>query len=106
MVITITTLVSHLLLCHDVVECLGRATQDTDCGVTPFLEELCVTTSLTSPLKMLLPIKKGGQKKPYVFFGRYFRPTSDVNILETVCPIYLKINVRRVASGDSLHINF
>ena len=36
----------------------------------------------------------------------FFRPTSDVNISETVYPIYLKINVRRVASGDSLHINF
>ena len=46
------------------------------------------------------------KKNPYVFFGSYFRSTSDVNILETVCPIYLKINVRRVASGDSLHFDF
>ena len=35
-----------------------------------------------------------------------FQPTSDINISETVYPIYLKINVQRVASGDSLHFNF
>ena len=35
----------------------------------------------------------------------FFRPTSDVNISETVYSIYLKINVvRGVASGDSLHL--
>ncbi len=32
--------------------------------------------------------------------------TKDVNISETVYPIYLKIIVRRVASGNSLHIEF
>ena len=32
--------------------------------------------------------------------------SSDVNISEMVYPIYLKINVRRVAGGDSLHFNF
>ena len=33
-------------------------------------------------------------------------PTSDVNTSETGYQIYLKINVRRVASGNSLHFNF
>ena len=33
---------------------------------------------------------KGGQKK-VAFLGQFFRPTSDVNISETVYPIYLKI---------------
>ena len=37
-------------------------------------------------------------KKSCVFFGRFFRPTSDINISESVYPIYLKINVRWVAS--------
>ena len=44
--------------------------------------------------------------KFFQFFSWFFRPTSDVNISETGYPIYLKINVRRVASGDSLHFNF
>ena len=48
---------------------------------------------------------KGGQKT-IVFFGSFFRPTSDVNILKTVYPIYLKINVQRVASGDSFHFKY
>ena len=40
------------------------------------------------------------------YFWSIFRPTFDVNISEMGYPIYLKINVRRVASGDSLHFNF
>ena len=50
-------------------------------------------------------INKGWSKK-FSFFSRFFRPTSDVNISETGYPIYSKINVPRVASGDSLHFNF
>ena len=43
---------------------------------------------------------KSGPKKV-----TFFRPTSDVNISGTVYPIYLKINLLRVAIGDSLDIN-
>ena len=38
--------------------------------------------------------------------GTYFRPTSDVNISVTVSQIYLKINVQRVPTSHSSHINF
>ena len=44
-------------------------------------------------------------RQKFCFLVVFFRPTSDVNISETVYPIYLKINVPRVASGDSLHFN-
>ena len=47
-----------------------------------------------------------GWSKFFSFFSRFFRPTSDVNISETGYPIYSKINVQRVASGDSLHFKF
>ena len=48
---------------------------------------------------------KGGQKK-VAFLCRFFRPTSDVNILKSVYPIYLKIKVQRVPTSHSWHINF
>ena len=51
------------------------------------------------------PLNKGWSNF-FSFLVVFFRPTSDVNISETGYPIYLKINVRRVASGDSLHFNF
>ena len=44
---------------------------------------------------------KGGPKKI-----AFFRPTSYVNISETVYPIYLKIKVQRVPTSHSSHINF
>ena len=50
-------------------------------------------------------INKGWSKKLF-FWVDFFWPTSDINILETVYLIYLKINLWRVASGDSMHINF
>ena len=44
---------------------------------------------------------KGGPKKI-----AFFRPTSYVNISETVYPIYLKIKVQRVPTSHSSNINF
>ena len=47
-----------------------------------------------------------GHAEQLSFSCLWSKVISDVNISETVYPIYLKINMRRVASGDSLHINF
>ena len=49
---------------------------------------------------------KGGQKKGYVFLGRFFRPTSNVDILETVCWNDLKFEVRIVLDWVPLQIQF
>ena len=68
-------------------------------------------TSLT-PGEITTPVVNHGEEEEVdntglsFFSDRFFRPTSDVNISETVYPIYLKINVRRVASGDSLPFHF
>ena len=37
--------------------------------------------------------------------GRFFQSNSDVDISETVYPIYLKIDVQRVPTSHSSHIN-
>ena len=37
--------------------------------------------------------------------SRFFRPTSDDNISESVYPIYLKIDVQRVPTGQVNRIN-
>ena len=47
-----------------------------------------------------------GHAEQLSFSCLWSKVISDVNISETVYPIYLKINMRRVASRDSLHINF
>ena len=44
-------------------------------------------------------------KKKVAFLCRFFRPTSDVNISKSVYPIYLKIEVQRVPTSHSSHIN-
>ena len=46
-----------------------------------------------------------GHAEQLSFSCLWSKVISDVNISETVYPIYLKINMRRVASGDSLHIS-
>ena len=43
-------------------------------------------------------------KKIYVFFGRLFRQTSNVDILETVCSNDLKFEVRIVLDRVPLQI--
>ena len=48
----------------------------------------------------------GGPKKPYVFSGRFFRPTSNVNILETVYLNDLKFKVRIVLGQVPFQIIF
>ena len=44
---------------------------------------------------------KGGPKIMLLFFSQFFRTTLNVDISETVCPIYLKIGVLRVPDGVS-----
>ena len=47
-----------------------------------------------------------GQKKSYGFFGRFFRPTSNVNILETVYLNDMKFEVRIVLDHVPFQIKF
>ena len=49
---------------------------------------------------------KGGQQNFPVFFGRLFRQTSNVDILETVCSNDLKFEVRIVLDRVPLQIKF
>ena len=48
-------------------------------------------------------ILKGGQKKVPIFSAGFFQRTSNVNISETVCPIYFKLShlLTLVISGQT-----
>ena len=49
---------------------------------------------------------KGGPKKMSRFFGRLFRQTSNIDILETVCLNDLKFEVRIVQDRVPLQLKF
>ena len=61
---------------------------------------------VTNTIITVLPYVKGDQKKGYVFFGRFFRPTSNVDILETVCWNDLKFEVQIVLDRVPFQIKF
>ena len=61
---------------------------------------------------MLSPLKQGTKKRiailytPATFFMFFLRPTSDVDISETVCPNHLKFDVRIVLYQVPFQIEF